>query len=109
MRKSPTRSTATAFGLLGLLASLAGCSGSVQNATGCAYHGKQYAVGDTFPDSDGCNQCACGEQGQVQCTLVGCDPSPMPPVEYCTVGGTRYAVGQQVPSNDCNTCSCSVS
>jgi len=104
MRKFHALSTGMALGLFGLVASFAGCSGSVQTSAGCGYNGKQYAVGDTFPDNDGCNQCSCGERGDVQCTLLACDSDPS---VYCNVAGQRYEVGQQVPSSDCNTCSCS--
>ena len=72
--------TGTALGLLGLLIAFAGCSGSVTNADGCDYNGKRYAVGDTFPATDGCNHCTCGEQGDAQCTLLGCGPGVPEPV-----------------------------
>jgi|GEM_PF-1726199 len=95
------------FGFFGLLATFAGCSGSVSNASGCDYEGKGYAVGDTFPAGDGCNSCSCGERGVVQCTLVGCEPDPGPDSgPYCTVGDKRYAPGAQVSNDGCNTCSC---
>ena len=107
-------STGIALGLvgfLGLLATFVGCSGSVSNpAAGCDYNGKAYAVGDKFAASDGCNQCSCSEGGEVQCTLIGCGPGPGPEPEpggpYCTVDGKRYAPGQQVSNDGCNTCSC---
>ncbi|HKO52926.1 MAG TPA: hypothetical protein VJV79_34695 [Polyangiaceae bacterium] len=109
MRKSHALSAGLVLGLFALVASFAGCSGSVQNNAGCVYNGKQYAAGDTFPDSDGCNQCSCDEGGQAQCTLVACEPRPVPTDVFCMLGGTRYQVGQPVPSGDCNSCSCSVS
>lgn len=48
-------------------------------ASGCEYGGKRYPVGASFPDSAGCNQCTCTEQG-VACTKRVCvcdydDPS----------------------------------
>jgi len=106
MRKYQALSTGLALGLFGLLASSAGCSGSVQNSAGCEYDGKHYAVGDTFPDSDGCNHCSCSEQGGVQCTLVGCLPDP-DGGPYCTFKGQRFAVGQPVSNDGCNSCVCS--
>ncbi|HEX2877286.1 MAG TPA: hypothetical protein VHP33_38820 [Polyangiaceae bacterium] len=109
MLNARATSTGIAFGLVGffgLLAMSVGCSGSVsQTPTGCDYNGKVFAVGDKFPASDGCNQCSCGEGGDVQCTLIGCEPGPEPDGS-CTVGGKRYAPGQQVSDDGCNTCSC---
>jgi hypothetical protein len=110
MAKYRASSTGIAVGFLGffgLLATFAGCSGSVSNGNGggCDYNGKEYAVGDKFPASDGCNSCSCGERGEVQCTLIGCDPTP-DSGPYCTVGDKRYAPGAQVSNDGCNTCSC---
>jgi pacifastin inhibitor LCMII len=104
-------SAGIALGLFGLLAAFAGCSGSVTNPDGCSYNGKAYQVGDKFPASDGCNSCSCGERGEVQCTLIGCGPGPGPGPDpdagpYCSVGGKRYAPGQQVSNDGCNTCVC---
>jgi hypothetical protein len=113
MRKYHALSTGMALGLFGLLASFVGCSGSVKNTGGCDYDGKHYAEGDTFPDSDGCNQCSCGERGQAQCTLKACIPDPKNPLPdsgpYCTFSGKRYAPGQQVSNDGCNTCACTSS
>jgi hypothetical protein len=117
MRNPPVSSPRMALGLVGffgLLATFAGCSGSVSHTgDGCEYAGKGYAVGDKFPASDGCNQCSCGEGGEVQCTLLGCGPGPGPGPDpgpdsgpYCTFGGKRYAPGQQVSNDGCNTCAC---
>jgi hypothetical protein len=105
MSRSKALSSSLALGLLGLLGVFVGCSGSVKNADGCSYAGKSYAVGDSFPDSDGCNQCSCAENGSVQCTLVACAPIPDSGT-YCSVGGQRYTVGEQVSNDGCNTCSC---
>jgi hypothetical protein len=38
----------------------------------CDYDGKTYAVGESFPSSDGCNSCSCTEDGTVVCTLRLC-------------------------------------
>jgi len=105
MRTDQALSIGMALGFFGLLAAFVGCSGSVQNSDGCEYNGKRHAVGNTFPDSDGCNQCSCSEGGEVQCTLVACIPEP-DSGPYCTLGGKRYAPGQQVSDDGCNTCSC---
>jgi len=110
MRTYQALSTGMALGLFGLLAAFSGCSGSVQNNPGCDYNGKHYAEGDTFPDKDGCNRCSCGERGEAQCTLLACDTDPPPDSgPYCTVGGKRFAPGQQVSNDGCNICVCSSS
>lgn len=115
MRKYQALSSGMALGFFGLLVSSVGCSGSVRGdgpgdmtPEGCAYDGKKYAVGATFPDRDGCNTCSCDERHQVQCTLLACGVEPEPDSgSYCTFGGRRYAPGQQVSSDGCNTCVCS--
>lgn len=38
----------------------------------CVLDGERYRPGDTFPSSDGCNTCSCGEDGQIACTLRFC-------------------------------------
>ncbi|MEY4550877.1 MAG: hypothetical protein RL685_7072, partial [Pseudomonadota bacterium] len=38
----------------------------------CVMDGVRYSPGDSFPSSDGCNSCFCGEDGQVGCTLRFC-------------------------------------
>jgi len=43
---------------------------------GCSYGGNQYAVGDNFPSTDGCNTCFCGADGGVGCTKRACQPPP---------------------------------
>ena len=106
MGKYCALSAGMVLGLFGLLASFAGCSGSVKNTGDCSYKGKQYTTGITFPAGDGCNQCSCSEQGEVACTRTACVPDSG---TYCTVGEQRYAVGQQVSSDGCNTCICTSS
>jgi hypothetical protein len=44
-------------------------------ANGCDFNGKHYAVGDSFPDADGCNTCSCTQGGQVACTDKACMPA----------------------------------
>jgi Kazal-type serine protease inhibitor domain/Pacifastin inhibitor (LCMII) len=41
----------------------------------CFVDGVRYRPGDTFPSSDGCNTCSCGDDGQVACTLRFCAAS----------------------------------
>lgn len=41
-------------------------------STGCDYAGKHFAIGDSFPSSDGCNQCSCQKDGSVVCTERAC-------------------------------------
>jgi len=38
----------------------------------CEYNGWAYAHGESFESSDGCNMCSCNN-GEVVCTLMGCD------------------------------------
>ena len=70
----------------------AGTSTNPKCARGCLYDGKRYAVGDAFMASDGCNQCSCSEDGQPECTLLGCSggatcgglqAAKCKPDEYC--------------------------
>jgi Kazal-type serine protease inhibitor domain len=48
----------------------AGAGGS--SGSGCDLDGKHYAVGETFPSSDGCNSCSCVAGGGVACTERAC-------------------------------------
>ncbi len=38
----------------------------------CEYGGWAYAHGESFPSTDGCNQCSCNN-GDVVCTLMACE------------------------------------
>ncbi len=108
-------------------------AGPMPPATGCLYEGLRYAIGERFPDADGCNTCTCEDGGGVSCTERACAPMPDPtpdpgPGEQdggtptdpdptldagtepvgCTVDGTSYAVGESFDAADgCNTCTCS--
>jgi hypothetical protein len=53
----------------------------------CSYGGKTYAVGDSFPATDGCNTCSCGEGGSVACTKIAC---PQPKCDFAA----KYEYGQ---------------
>ncbi|HOD25399.1 MAG TPA: hypothetical protein PKK83_24090, partial [Polyangiaceae bacterium] len=67
----------------------------------CEYDGKSYKVGDSFPAADGCNSCACNEDGSVVCTLVDCERVT------CEYNGKSYEVGDSFPAADgCNSCAC---
>lgn len=105
MAKHTPLSIGLALGLFGLLGAFVGCAGSVKGSDGCSYGGKAYAVGEGFPAGDGCNHCSCGEHGEVQCTLVGCEPIP-DAGPHCTLGKQSYSVGQVVSNDGCNTCTC---
>jgi hypothetical protein len=52
----------------------AGSSAAGNSAAGCDVDGKHYAIGDSFPSSDGCNSCSCTQNGAA-CTERGCAPS----------------------------------
>ncbi|PKN39530.1 MAG: hypothetical protein CVU63_15530 [Deltaproteobacteria bacterium HGW-Deltaproteobacteria-20] len=59
---------------------------------GCEYDGKHYAPGESFPSSDGCNTCTCGEAG-VGCTkraCAPCDPTLMCGQAITCVDGKSY-------------------
>lgn len=42
----------------------------------CTYAGKQYAPGDSFPATDGCNTCTCTDDGHIACTEIYCQCDP---------------------------------
>ena len=48
---------------------LAGCGDD--GGAACTYEGHSYALGDVFPQGDGCNSCTCGTAG-VACTKRAC-------------------------------------
>jgi hypothetical protein len=57
-------------------------------ALGCQYNGNTYEVGESFPSSDLCNTCNCGEGGLVGCTeraCLDCRTSGCGSGKYCTV------------------------
>jgi Kazal-type serine protease inhibitor domain/Pacifastin inhibitor (LCMII) len=76
-----------------------GSSGS----SGCEVDGVSYSPGDSFPSSDGCNQCFCGDDGQVGCTLRLCLATcggiqglTCPDDQYCSFAPeTRCGSGDQ--------------
>ena len=41
----------------------------------CFYNDRKYEIGEKFKDSDDCNTCYCGENGQAACTKMFC-PEP---------------------------------
>lgn len=70
--------------LLGGAVSLPACGGKASGGSpastqprACTYAGQSHANGDSFPSTNGCNTCAC-DDGEVTCTLKGCDPDPSP-------------------------------
>jgi hypothetical protein len=73
----------------------------VETGASCKVDGKTYAPGDTFPASDGCNTCTCGNDGTASCTLLGC-------AEPCVYEGKTYPPGSVFTASDgCNQCNCS--
>lgn len=54
---------------------IGGCY-AMQAGAGCDYNGKTYAVGATYPASDGCNTCTCGDSGATGCTTMACVCDP---------------------------------
>jgi len=75
----------------------AGAAAAGAASSSCAYQGKTYAEGATFPAADDCNHCSC-HAGQVACTLLGCAIG-------CESGGQSYQPGQTFKV-DCNSCTC---
>jgi hypothetical protein len=70
---------------------LAQCLAAVGAKT-CSYGGETYATGQTFPATDGCNTCSCGQDGAVACTKRACPPPSCDfaaAFEYGDVGGLR--------------------
>jgi hypothetical protein len=71
---------------------------------GCDYDGKHYAAGEGFKSSDGCNECSCGPDGNVACTLRACIPQPAScgglagikcgDGQYCDMGASCGAADQ---------------
>jgi hypothetical protein len=55
--------------ILVALVALAACGHSGSGA--CTYNGHSYAIGDVFPQGDGCNSCTCTTSG-VACTKRSC-------------------------------------
>jgi hypothetical protein len=85
-----------------------GCGGATDTgnstdpgpAGGCDHDGAHYEIGAAFPAGDGCNTCACSEEG-VGCTQMGCGAST------CEHGGKSHRPGESFPAGDgCNTCRC---
>jgi hypothetical protein len=79
------RSWAAAL-ILTMAACLAACRSVEPPVPSCSYGGTQYALGATFPASDGCNRCTCGDDSTVSCTEKACldgglpdGPPPGPP------------------------------
>ena len=83
---------------------------------GCSYDGKGHAVGASFPATDGCNTCTCGEGGSVGCTKIACLPKCDPAKEKnrkyvgsspekCMVIKFACEAGTAYFGNDCG-CGC---
>jgi hypothetical protein len=77
----------------------AACSVSVNPGSGCDVDGKHHAINDSWAADDGCNTCACNEDGTWGCTEKACPT--------CEWNGTQYYEGETFSAGDgCNTCSC---
>jgi hypothetical protein len=48
------------------------CGNRATPACDCEYAGQGYAAGDTFKDTDGCNDCRCDKNGGVSCSAKAC-------------------------------------
>lgn len=79
---------------------LAGCEITVNGGSTCTVGDETHEEGDSFPSPDGCNSCTCLEDGEIACTLMGCEVG-------CSYGGGVAFPGESVPADDgCNTCIC---
>lgn len=60
---------------------LAACGGEGHGNGSCAYMGRAYDLGETFPAGDGCNSCTCSAVAglpEVSCTELACaDANPL--------------------------------
>ncbi len=84
----------------------------ITGGTVCSYAGNTYSAGDTFPSTDGCNTCTCGDDGSVSCgqNACACDPGSdglnyIGDPDWCKSNGYRCPPGQVRFSNDCG-CGC---
>jgi len=80
----------------------------------CSFMGMTHQPGDIFPAGDGCNSCACTDQGDVECTAEFCsDGGPFPdgqgpcaPSGGCPVGpfcnGLCCNQGEQCIGGQCS-------
>lgn len=94
-----TRRAGLVVGLLALL-DVAACTKSSPVDEGCTYDGVHHDPGDSFPSSDGCNQCSCAEDGQVACTARACvDGGPSAALSwYRTCGAPVCGPGTDGPT-----------
>lgn len=82
-------------------------------AVTCSYGGETYQPGQSFPSTDGCNTCTCGDNGSVGCTKMACacNPANEPWRDYvgtpeqCMVIRYTCAPGKVPFSNACG-CGC---
>jgi Pacifastin inhibitor (LCMII) len=57
-------------------------AGGTCQPVGCNYEGTDYAPGESFPSSDGCNTCSCMDNGGVACTKKACSCNATEGVEW---------------------------
>jgi Pacifastin inhibitor (LCMII) len=108
MNRTRLQGGLTIFALVGL--ALSACTSSTDTPSACAYGGRSYASGTSFPSSDGCNTCSC-QDGAVACTLRACADGGQDAAGdggvTCVYGGVVYHPGDAFPAGDgCNRCSC---
>lgn len=66
----------------------------------CTYGGTLHAVGTTFPATDGCNTCSCGDGGVVGCTKKLCLEAGATDAAYtCPPDGTINCMPIVPPAN----------
>jgi len=74
MTRSFFRAFAGGFsvGLVGIACvACTACTTSTVTPSACAYGGRSFPSGTSFPSLDGCNTCSC-QNGAIACTLRAC-------------------------------------
>ncbi len=65
----------------------------------CTYGGNTYAVGETFPATDGCNSCQCVAHDSVACTKLLCVDAAADGGYTCPKDGTINCMPIVPPAN----------
>lgn len=89
----------TAAFLLGLASGLGCTVDVVVDLSTCHQNGESWDAGETFLAPDGCNSCACGEDGNITCTKTACFGGCIAPDGSERQPGETFTI-------DCNTCVC---
>ena len=58
----------------------------------CEINGQQYAIGENFKATDGCNSCSCSADLSIACTEMACEATPsvkLSPTKTATLSATK--------------------